>query len=202
MSIFDDSNKVKGNWFKTDVVGNKLEGTLVGKSVRPNRLKKGEDQNVYEILTAEGEIWNVGGKPGIDAQMKHIKIGQIVGFEFVREEPAKVAGYDPTKIVQVYANPKIVNEKWLKEREAEESRTSGEMPEPSFSTPEATATPKPAVEVPMPLEDMIKEINNLAIQKLGANTPEEVKEKVMEHTGIAFIQANVPHILEALKQLP
>lgn len=197
MSIFNDGNKMTGNWFKTDVIGNKLEGTLIGRRSAINSLS-GKEQTIYEILTKDGEFYNVGGKPGIDVQMRHVKLGQIVGFEYIKEVPSKTPGMNATKVVQVYANPSIVDEKWLKEyREGEAmdvQNGGGSEAENQASQPVAPA--------PMTLEEMVKEINNIAIEKLGAKTPEEVKEKVMESTGIAFIATNMPHILDALKQLP
>ena len=113
--IFNEKNKVTGNWMKFEKVGDRIKGTLVSTRNVINSLS-GNNQTIYELLTEDGEYWNIGGKPGIDAQMKRVKLGQIVGFEFVEERKSTRPGYNATKIIQVYANPNVVNEEWLKEQ--------------------------------------------------------------------------------------
>ncbi len=63
-------------------------------------------------------------------------------------------------------------------------------------------TPKQTVEsTEMTAEQILKEINDIAINKLGAKTSEEVKVKSMEKTGLAFIEDNLMEILEELRKL-
>jgi len=193
MSIFDEKNKIKGDYFAFKVIGDKLEGTYVGKRITVNRLKQGAEQNVYEIKKLDGTFIEVYGKPGIDMQMKRIKLGQIVGFEFIKIIPPTQPGYKPTHVIQVYADPKEVDEKWLTEKEEEASSAEGVV-EPNFN---ATAE-QPSLST----EELLAEINNLAITKLGAKTPEEVKQMVMEKTNLAFLEHNLATILETLQQLP
>lgn len=116
--IFNDANKVKGNWFQKTAIGDKISGTFIGKRSQMNSLS-GKDQLIYELITPEGEIWSVGGNAGIDQQMRYVKLGQIIGFEYTEDRPSKVAGHNPTKVVQVYADPKVVNQEWLAEQETE-----------------------------------------------------------------------------------
>lgn len=190
MSIFDPNNKVKGNWMAFKNVGDKLEGTLIGKRVVNNALQ-GKDQIVYEIKRSDnGEVWNVGGKPGIDVQMRYIKPGQIVGFEFVQEKPASRPGFNKTKIIQVYANASVVDKEWLAGQEDEGVAVNGEPV--SFKEQDTIDTP----------EEMLKKINNIAVEKLGATDAESVKSKVMEATNLAFIEANLAQILASLEELP
>jgi hypothetical protein len=70
---------------------------------------------------------------------------------------------------------------------------------PEDIEPVAAATPAnfPAA---MTTDELLKEINNLAVTKLGAKNAEEVKQLVMEKTNLAFIEPNLPSILEALKR--
>jgi hypothetical protein len=189
MSIFDPNNKVKGNWMAWKNVGDKIEGTLINKRVVMNQLQ-GKDQIVYEIKTANGEIWNIGGKPGIDVQMRYIKLGQIVGFEFVQEKPASKPGMNATKIIQVYANQSVVDKDWLAQQEDESASVGGEPV--SYTETAAPTTP----------EEMLRKINNIAVEKLGATDAESVKSKVMEATNLAFIEANLAQILASLEELP
>ena len=193
MSIFDEKNKVKGNWFTFAKVGDKIEGTLISKRTVVNQLS-GKDQIIYEIMMANREVWNVGGKVGIDMQMRNVQLGQIVGFEFVEVKPSKMVGRNPTKIIQVFANKTIRNEEWIKEQAEQASAElaeTGKMPE-TFETPGPARTN----------DEMFGEISLLAGEKLGAKTPAEVPALVMKATGIAFIEENYPQLVDALRQMP
>ena len=217
MSIFDEGNKLTSDYFKFTNVGDKVEWTYIDRRVTVNKLKNNEEQIVYTLKTPDGEVTDVYGKAGIDAQMRNVKLGQIIGFEFIESKPAKQAGYNDTKIIQVYANPKIVDELWMKGIDGvdvTEAMSSGTAPVSESAPAQAPATPAvtpaPAAEVtPAPaapsatadLEEVIKEINNLAISKLGATTPEDVKTKAMDATGLAFIEGNLPQMLELLKAM-
>lgn len=204
MSIFDDNNKVTSNYWKYDTVGDKIEGTYIDRRVTTNRLKPDAEQIVYTLKQPDGIVTDVYGKPGIDAQMKNVKLGQIIGFEFKEEKEATVPGHNNTKIVQVYANPKIVDENWLKGIDDEQAINAAEaVGTPAASVPATPATEAPATptgtEATPSLEATVKEINNLAVEKLKATTPEDVKAKVMEATGLAFIEGNLPQILELMR---
>lgn len=124
--LFKDENAVKSNWVKFGKIGDFIKGTLVDvremKSTMPG--KEGQLVKIYELLASigsfhdideekkpvetpiiiqGGEYWNIGGKVGIDNQMRNIKTGQIVGFRFDSENPSKQKGFSPTKIIKVYA---------------------------------------------------------------------------------------------------
>ena len=51
-------------------------------------------------------------------------------------------------------------------------------------------------------EEMLTAIIKLAETKLGTKTAEEAKEKIMEATSLAFIDANLLKIIEAMEDLP
>jgi hypothetical protein len=124
--FFSDENAVKSNFIKWGKVGDFCKGTLMSIREVANNLpgKEGEMSKLYElkietaqyhdidpdtrqavepqIVVNAGEIYNVGGKPAIDQQMRNIKIGQIVGFKFTETKPSKTKGFAATKIVKVY----------------------------------------------------------------------------------------------------
>ena len=124
MSIFDKRNEVKSNWVKWGKEGDYIAGILVSKRIAKNQLKDGApDQTIYELKASDGEYhdidekkkvvekatevrpgeyWLVGGKPGIDAQMRNVKLGEIVGLKFIEEVASKTKGYNATKIIKVY----------------------------------------------------------------------------------------------------
>lgn len=205
--VFSDENKVKGNWFQKKVVGNSLQGTFIGKSQKPNYLAGGALCWVYEIKNAAGEIWMVQGNAAIDAQMKHVKLGQIVGFKYMGESKKSVPGKNPAKIVQVFANPKLVDENWLQEQEEvgravapsdDENVEGGPDGMNIEDIPGFENTPaKPSAE--MTNTDKLNLIGELAKTKLGVTDAANVKLKVMEATNLAFIDSNLDQIIEALQ---
>lgn len=230
MSIIDDKNKVKSNWQLWENVGDKIEGTLVSKRVVFNQLK-GEDQVVYEVKTEDGEYWNVGGKPAIDAQMKRVVLGQIVGFVFTKLVSATRRGYNPTKIIQVYANPEIVDEEWLQQHEEEvaaakqgtdsdgaidkgyndqaeseeENNDEGEVDvDEVFSrrSPQKSIYDKEEPKEEDETDSLLESICQLSQDKFGVSDPDEIKSTVMEATNLAFIPLNFEKIIEELEKLP
>jgi len=218
MSIIDDKNRVKAKWMSFKKVGDKIEGTLVARRTVLNQLS-GKDQIIYELkvpkdteILVDGEkdvsmfeeYWNVGGKPGIDMNMKRVRLGQIVGFEFTEERPSKQPGMNPLKVVQTYADPSIVDEEWIKSQD-EISADPEDKPEDVFGldkSSEKVPFESKSTEEQVSDENLLMEINKLAMEKLGAKNAEEVKDKAMKATKLAFIEDNLPEILKALKELP
>lgn len=212
MSIINDKNaQAGGAFFAFKQIGDKLEGTLISKRSTMNAVY-GQPQIVYGIKALDGEIWNVGGKAGIDMQMANVKIGQIVGFKFTSIKPATKVGYKDANIVQVYADPNVIDKKWMEENnitELEDSAVIAEAP-----TTEAPATKsekldtmiKNAKETPFNDKDenaqMLQAIQQLAKDKLGVTGLEAVKQKTMEETGLYFSEANYLSIIEKLSDLP
>jgi len=191
MSIFSDDNKITGNWVKFTVVGDKCEGTLLEVRQAINKLS-GLNQNIYELKSPEGDILLVGGKPAIDAQMKHVKLGQIVGLEFIREDAPKVTGHNPTKIIQVYANKDVVDQDYLNAKEAETAlggTAVDNMPSEEEGIPDFSKE-----------AELLEKIRTIAKAKYGLETETDISKKVMEETKLAFIEDNFAAILEQLEK--
>lgn len=123
---FDGLQEVKSSWIKWGKVGDWFKGTLVDKRQTKSTMpgKENELVWVYEFKTqggafhqlddkknpiepavviSEGEFWTLGGKAGIDNQMRNVRLGQIVGMRFTEEKPAKTKGFNPLKVIKVYA---------------------------------------------------------------------------------------------------
>lgn len=122
-----EENEVASNWVKFNVpMEDKVFGTLIAKRQMKSSIpgKENETVNVYDLKTDmgsfheaddkkqviepaivvnAGEVWSIGGKSGIDAQMRNIKIGQKIGFKFIDEKPSKTKGFAPAKQIRVYA---------------------------------------------------------------------------------------------------
>lgn len=119
-------NEAKNNFISWSEIGDYVLGTLVSTTKKASTLpdKAGQMQNIYEIkvreaqyhvlddkkrvveepiILKEGDTISVGGRDMIDSRMAKIKVGQIVGLKFTEELPAKVKGYNPTKLIKVFA---------------------------------------------------------------------------------------------------
>lgn len=123
--LFNEDNAVKSNWVKFGKINDFIKGTLIDVREMTSTMpgKEGQKVKVYELLTHagsfhdmdenknpvepaivinEGEYWNVGGKVGIDTQMRNVKLGTIVGMRFADEKPSKTKGFSATKIIRIY----------------------------------------------------------------------------------------------------
>lgn len=123
----NEDNEVTSNWVKFNVpMEDKIFGTLIAKREMKSSIpgKENEIVAVYDlkadmgtfheadekkvvipeaVTINAGDIWTVGGKAGIDAQMRNIKVGQKIGFKFIDEKPSKTKGFAPAKNIRVYA---------------------------------------------------------------------------------------------------
>lgn len=144
--MFNEENEVQSSWIKFSKIGDFISGTLIGVREVPSTLpgKEGTMTKVYEMKAVSGEfhdidekkqviepainvnageIWNVGGGVVLDAQMRNIKLGQVIGIKFTDEKPAQKKGFNAMKIKKVFApkgkdNKPKMDEEWLKEQEA------------------------------------------------------------------------------------
>lgn len=65
-----------------------------------NIVDKVVDENSTEIK--KGDFWSmITSKPALLAQLKGVKIGQVVGLRFKESKPSKTKGFDPAKIITV-----------------------------------------------------------------------------------------------------
>jgi hypothetical protein len=138
----DEGNEVQSNWVKFNVpLEDKIFGTLISKRQMKSMIpgKEGELVWVYEMKADSGsfhetddkkvvvpepivieadQIFSVGGKVGIDTQMRNIKLGQKIGFKFIDEKPSKTKGFAPAKNIRVYApkgddNQPLMDTEWI-----------------------------------------------------------------------------------------
>ena len=225
-NIFDvTKEKTVPAWAKFKVDGDSVQGTYVGKIVGMID-GYGNEQIVYQLLQNNGEIINVGfglNKKMLNADMQQVKFGQIIGFKFKGMKEIKDKFGKPAKVKDFafHQDPKIVDEKWLKEN-------AGNMPTVvRASNVGATARPtgveyetggdaeldnivaeaKKVDDVPfsskgnLTNEDKLAAIEKIAKEKLGATDAASAKSLVMEKTLLAFIPVNYGAILEKLATL-
>jgi hypothetical protein len=232
IDFYNEENKVSGSFFKFDNIGDEVKGTLIDVSEKDDSFKPGQKQKIYEIKNFEdGEILLVGGRPVIDPQMKNIRKGQIIAIKFEATKPAKKAGFNPVKLIQVYA-PKnaegtgpLMDEEWLAYNHDDNSSS-----EPSVSANPATPqtgslndgnfheaedgeitiekvdfnTNKEAT----PVQETTTDPNKVAIDEIKALAISKLKvtedmafTKVMELTGLAIIPQNFVAIKNKLNEI-
>jgi hypothetical protein len=185
-----------GFWdYKKLQVGARIQGTLVAKRTVPDNFHPGQDQYVYDLRTEAGDVVSVFGKASIDSRMKAVRLGQLVAMEYKGEVPSKKPGMKPAKVVEVYADPKLVDEEWLKEQE--ELNTEKEIQEGAESfgghvVPDFNEAP--AVEA----DGRHAAILKLALEKIPGATIENYKKTVANATGIAYLDMNLDKIIAAL----
>jgi hypothetical protein len=199
-NLFDDKFKVKmGYWdYKNLPVGSRIQGTLIAKRAVPDNFHPGQDQAVYDLRIESGDVISVFGKASIDSRMKAIRLGQIVAMEYKGEFASKKPGMKAAKVVEVYADPKLVDEDWLKEQE--ELSTEKEIQEgaesfgghviPDFNEPTAPVAPAG--------DDKHAAILKLALEKVPGANAENYKKMVANATGVAYLDMNLDKIITAL----
>lgn len=124
--------EVKANRVTFGKVGDFIKGTLVDVREIDDQYSKvpGAKAKIYEIMAEVGSFhavdelkkvietpvtieagafYNVFGKAGIDVGMRNIKKGQIVGLRFTEEKASKTPGFNPTKVIKVFAGPMDAN---------------------------------------------------------------------------------------------
>lgn len=104
-SEWGDAKEVQSNWFKFEVVGDKIKGTLLKKY-----QKEGTDgfpnQWIYELKREDGQVYNVGiseQKSGTIARLNNCKVGEIIGILFESQGEAKKKGFHPVKNLKVFS---------------------------------------------------------------------------------------------------
>lgn len=210
-SVINEENALAGGeFFQFKNVGDQIEGTLIAKRDSVSRLT-GKPQIIYRLKTDRG-IFNIGGKPGIDMQMQNVKLGQIVGFKFTGTKPPKSAGMNPAKLIQVYANPRFVDKEWLEaeEENAEFLKEAEDMVDGKVVDNEKNGAVEELVSQTkgVPFVDkaevtkMFDCIMQMAKDKFLAKDNEDAKQKVMEATGLFFMENNYLTIIEKLSELP
>ena len=127
--MFNENNEVKSNFISWGKIGDYFVGTFMSKRVVPNNLSEtpGAMQTVYEFKMKEGsfhalankipvadatalnkgDVYSVGGKVGIDAQMRNIKPATIVGMKFVEEKEPQKKGFNKLKVIKIYTTGEV-----------------------------------------------------------------------------------------------
>lgn len=85
---FAGGQEVKANWYKFEVVGEGIKGTLLSKRVQISNDPMFSDQLVCEIQTEDEGVMNIGisvKKDGTVKRLNNCKLGEIIGVLFEKE---------------------------------------------------------------------------------------------------------------------
>lgn len=102
--VFSDENIPESNWFKFEKVGDKVAGTLVEVKDRPAKPPFGASR-AFTLKQADGNLVNVSfelKKDYVIGRANSAKLGDILGFQFVKEVPSQTKGFAPAKSIEVY----------------------------------------------------------------------------------------------------
>lgn len=103
--LFDETNIPESNWFKFVEVGDRVSGEVVEVMEKKATIAGYPDQRVFVMKQKNGELINVGVKVTSDYLMSRtngVTAGDMIGFEFKKEIPAKKKGFRPAKSIEVY----------------------------------------------------------------------------------------------------
>jgi len=103
-SLFSEENIPESSWAKFLKVGDSYAGILVEVKDKPAK-DAFAPQRVYTLKQKDGELINVGissEKEYIIGRANSAKLGDILGFKFIKEVPSATKGYAPAKSIEVY----------------------------------------------------------------------------------------------------
>ena len=222
IDIFKKVTPSDGTWFSFKEVGDNIQGTYV--DVRSGTDGFGNQQSIYILVDAEGKVWNLGFRQTaavIHDRMKDVKFGQIVGFRYDEARDSKRSPGTKVKIIRVYADPKVVNEEWVKDHSDKASTSTlsvvdttapaqdlnygyddkpADPNEPPFEAPKGAGATSGGV--PSSSEDgenkAVQAIHDLAISKglvKADATKEEQKEIIEKYSDLPLTEENLTKII-------
>lgn len=218
IDIFQNAKPQDGEFFKFKSIGDSVQGTYI--DVRNGIDSFGNQQTIYVLQDSAGKIWNLGFRITavvVHERMNGVRFGQIVGFKFAEEIESKRNPGTKWKKVDIYADPKFVDQEWLdnqKKVEATYTRPSATVSSAKveeeineddipFGVP-ANAVPAggnlPTTEV-KPRNEAVDAIRNLAKTKgltTDAMSEAEADSVIEVYTQLSLTEQNLTKIIIAL----
>lgn len=133
VNIFDDANPysnpmdLRGEFFKFDEVGARIQGTLVG--VFDSIDSYNNEQFVYVLKTDDGTHHNVSFRKTntpMNSRLSNVALGQIIGFAYEGDVESKKSPTGKRKDIKLYEDRKYVDQAWV-EKYAAGLRTPAEI---------------------------------------------------------------------------
>lgn len=203
----DENDLTRSNFFSFKEIGDKIQGTYIRKSQGIDGYKN--EQIVYDLKIETGEVFNVGfrlTKEVIHNTMNKVRLGQIVEFRFVSEKEPKRASDNPTKIIKIFADPKIIDKEWIEQQASMKEDITSDAAWQTSAEKENTEIEKavgeePPFDIPGTIEEKKTFITELAKDKLKVTDDAQVMARVMEATGLAYIDSNIDNIIKKLQTM-
>lgn len=110
--IFNEDNIPESNWFKFEKVGDKVAGVVVEIKDRAAKGVFGPSR-VWTLKRADDTIVNVSiplNKDYVIGRANSAKLGDKLGFEFVKEIPSATKGFAPAKSLEVYVKHMVADD--------------------------------------------------------------------------------------------
>jgi hypothetical protein len=222
IDIFSSAKPQSGKFFAFKNVGDSIQGTYI--DVRNGIDSFGNQQTIYVLQDANGEVWNLGFRLTalvIHERMNGIRFGQIVGFRFDEHRDSKRNPGTKVKIIRIYADPKLVDQEWLDHQKAVEANyarpsaavVAAEVKEeeedpfddddipfgaPSSAAPATGNLPKAEEK---PRNEAVDAIRNLAKTKgltSESMTEEEADAVIEKYTGLSLTEENLTKVIISL----
>lgn len=216
MNIFEQGKALSVAPFYFKEVGDEIQGTYIGKRGMDENGHYERDNFNNEIITYELQVpdgiaevaFTITKK--INDDMNHVKFGQIIGFKHTGMQSYKdkrTGKISEFKNIKVFADPKIVDAEWLAMNEgvgeivkpSKEGIETIDMDKKNQANFNAMTANEPFVSESSSPEAKLKAITDLAKDKLGVIDPNILKDKVMEFTGLAFLEINYMAIIKSLE---
>jgi hypothetical protein len=195
INIFDMVPEETRNFFQFKEIGDEVQGTYIARN--DNAINGfGHPQTIITLKKKDGELIAVGirhTKTGLIKIMDEIQFGQIIGFKFFDTKPSAISGRNPSKLIRIAHDKNIVDEEWLKEYQEKRRGVSHSVQDENVTKAE-TSVPENSDAA------KVREIIMIAKQKFGVSDEAEIKAKVSEATGLAFISINLDLIIERLSK--
>jgi len=102
--LIDESNIPKSDWFLFENIGDSVGGTLIDIQDRPAKGMY-PPQRVFTLRKKTGETARVGiplKKDYVIGRANTAKLGDELGFKFIKEIPPTIKGFSPAKSIEVY----------------------------------------------------------------------------------------------------
>lgn len=110
--LFSKENIPESNYFKFEKVGDRVSGFLVEVKDKPAK-DQFPPQRVYVLKQHDDSLINVGislNKDYIIGRANTAKMGDLLGFEFMKEIPSATKGFAAAKSIEVYVKHNESNE--------------------------------------------------------------------------------------------
>lgn len=188
-----------GEFFKFEKIGDQIQGTFI--DAYETQDSYGNDQRVVVLKDSNDKVWNIGIRIGTVFHKESLPmiLGEIIGFRYDRDVPSKVKKGTNAKVINIYRDPSVIDQRWLAER-AERRKDIESVGERVDTEEEVTSDVTGGDDD----DPSVVAIRTLAMTK-GLTTEdqsvEEQDEAIQEYAGMEYGEENNTKIIIKLSSL-